>query len=104
MVSIANTIDLLSEIERDFQGNGTTTIGKDNQGNKKIIASPLVPMGNTTLNTSNQQLKNLQLDPSSRLMLTSSVLNDVNMFETDFDSIEDDEDIQSIIAKAVGGK
>ncbi len=104
LVSIANTIDLLSEIERDLQETGTTTIGKDNQGNTKVIASPLVPMRNTTQRTLAQQLKELQLDPASRQLLTDSVLNDVNMFETDFDSIEDDEDIQNIIARAVGGK
>jgi phage terminase small subunit len=103
LVSIANTIDLLSEIERDLQETGTTTIGKDNQGNQKVVASPLVPMRNTTLNTLNQQLKNLQLDPASRQLLTSSVLNDVNMFEIDFDSIDNDEDIQSILSKAISG-
>jgi len=104
LVSIANTIDLLSEIESELQEHGTTTIGKDNTGTKKVIASPLVPMRNTTLNTLNQQLKNLQLDPASRQLLTNSVLNDVNMFEADFDAIENDDDIQNLIARAIGGK
>ncbi|WP_057912762.1 P27 family phage terminase small subunit [Peribacillus muralis] len=103
LVSLSNTIDLLSEIERDLQENGTTTIGKDNTGMKKVIVSPLVTVRNTTQRGLSQQLKDLQLDPASRQLLTSSVLNDVNMFEMDFDSIEEDEDIQSIIAKAVSG-
>lgn len=103
LVSIANTIDLLSEVERDLQEHGTTTIGKDNQGMKKVVVSPLVAVRNTTLNTLNQQLKNLQLDPASRQLLTSSILNDVNMFDFDIDSIKEEEGIQSIIAKAVSG-
>ncbi|MFJ7678273.1 P27 family phage terminase small subunit [Peribacillus sp. NPDC097198] len=104
LVSIANSIDLLSDVERDLQQYGTTTIGKDNQGTKKVVVSPLIAVRNTTLNTLNQQLKNLQLDPTSRQLLSNSILNDVNMFEADFDAIEGDEDIQRIIAKAVGGK
>ncbi len=103
LVSIANTIDLVSEVERDLQQYGTTTIGKDKDGTPKVIVSPLVAVRNTTLNTLQSQLKNLQLDPQSRQLLTSSVLNDVNMFEFDFDSIEEDEDIQDIIAKAIAG-
>jgi phage terminase small subunit len=102
LVSLANTIDLLSEVERDLQQYGTTTIGKDKDGMKKLIASPLVPMRNTTLSTLNQQLKQLQLDPQSRQLLTSSVLNDVNMFEFDLDSLEEDKDIQALILKAIG--
>ncbi|WP_066256768.1 P27 family phage terminase small subunit [Neobacillus drentensis] len=102
LVSLANTIDLLSEVERDLQKYGTTTIGKDKDGMKKVIASPLVSMRNTTLSTLNQQLKQLQLDPQTRQLLTSSVLNDVNMFEFDVDSLEEDKDIQALILKAIG--
>lgn len=102
LVSIGNTMDLLSEVERDLQEHGTTTIGKDNQGMRKVVVSPLVAVRNTTLKVLNQQLKNLQLDPASRQLLTSSILNDVNMFDFDIDSIEEDEDIQAIISKAIG--
>lgn len=90
LVELANTIDLLMEIEKELKEYGISQVITTREGGKKIVASPHIQMRSTTLNQLQTQLKNLQLTPEARQLLTESVLNDADMAHL---STEDDDEL-----------
>lgn len=97
LVSIANTIDLLSEVERDLQKYGTAQKIVTRENFEKFIPTPYVQMRSQTINLLQSQLKQLQLDPQSRQLLTNAVLNDVSMIQEGID--EDDDLFNTILGR-----
>lgn len=99
LVSISNTIDLINEIERDLKQYGTAQVIMTREGYTKHIPTPYAQMRSTNINLLQSQLKQLQLDPQSRQLLTSAVLNDVNMIDS---WVEDDNDLVNSILERIG--
>lgn len=79
LAGLANTLDLLMEIERELQKYGISQVITTREGASKIVPSPYIQMRNTTLNQYHSQLKALQLTPEARQMLSENVLNDADM-------------------------
>ncbi|MDA2421395.1 P27 family phage terminase small subunit [Bacillus cereus] len=78
LISIANTFDLLNESEKIIAQDGMQQRLETREGAIKTIPNPMLQQRNTLLNTLNTQLKNLQLDPSSRKELVEVVSNDIS--------------------------
>lgn len=78
LVSIANTFDLLNESEKIIAQDGMQQRLETREGAIKTIPNPMLQQRNTLLNTLNNQLKNLQLDPASRRELIEVVSNDIS--------------------------
>lgn len=97
LVSIANTIDLINEIEYNIQKHGTYQVIDTRDGGKKISEIPFVRMRTTNINLLQSQLKDLQLDPANRALLTESVLGDASMI------VGEEESDEIMIDKLLGG-
>ena len=97
LLELANTIDLLMEIEKELKEHGISQVSISRDGSSRIVASPHIQMRNTTLNQLQTQLKNLQLTPEARQLLTESVLNDADMAHLSTE--DDDELIKSIMER-----
>lgn len=91
LVEVANTMDLLNEVEKVIKRDGITQELITREGAKKIIPSPFLQQRNTLLNTLKSQLIELQLDPASRNDLMIAVSNDISNLSLD------DEDLTSIV-------
>ncbi|OZT10642.1 hypothetical protein CHN50_20970 [Priestia aryabhattai] len=78
LVSLANTFDLLNESEKIIAKDGLQQILVTREGATKIIPNPMLQQRNTLITTLSNQLKSLQLDPSSRQALIEAVSNDIN--------------------------
>ncbi|KAB2489978.1 P27 family phage terminase small subunit [Priestia endophytica] len=81
LVSLANTFDLLNEAEKVISRDGLQQVLITREGATKIIPNPMISQRNTLLNTLNTQLKNLQLDPTSRRELIGKVSNELSNLE-----------------------
>jgi phage terminase small subunit len=93
LVSIANTFDLLNESEKIIAQDGMQQRLETREGTIKTIPNPMLQQRNTLLNTLNTQLKNLQLDPSSRRELIEVVSNDISNIRLN----EDDDNLISLL-------
>lgn len=78
LVSLSNTFDLLNEAEKIIAKDGLQQILITREGATKIIPNPMLQQRNTLITTLSNQLKSLQLDPSSRQALIEAVSNDIN--------------------------
>ncbi|WDM33688.1 P27 family phage terminase small subunit [Priestia megaterium] len=78
LISLTNTFDLLNEAEKIIAKDGLQQILLTREGATKIIPNPMLQQRNTLITTLSNQLKNLQLDPSSRQALIETVSNDIN--------------------------
>ena len=83
LVSIANTFDLLNESEILIKRDGMQQELVTREGAIKTIPNPMLAQRNTLIATLNTQLKNLQLDPSSRRELIEVVSNDISNIKLD---------------------
>lgn len=90
LLELANTIDLLMEIEKELKEHGISQVSISRDGSSRIVASPHIQMRNTTLNQLQTQLKNLQLTPEARQLLTENILQDASMAHL---SAEDDDEL-----------
>lgn len=88
LISIANTFDLLNESEILIRRDGMQQELETREGAIKTIPNPMLAQRNTLISTLHSQLKNLQLDPSSRRELFNVVSNDISNIQLD----EDDND------------
>ncbi len=96
LVLIANTFDLLNESEKIIAQDGMQQRLETREGAIKTIPNPMLQQRNTLLNTLNTQLKNLQLDPSSRRELIEVVSNDIS-------NIQLNEEDESLINRLLEG-
>ena len=94
LVSIANTFELLNEAEKIIAEDGMTQDLETREGAIKRIPNPMLQQRNTLINTLNSQLKNLQLDPSSRRELIEVVSNDISNMKI---SEEEDQFIENLL-------
>lgn len=94
LVSIANTFELLNNAERIIAEDGMTQDLETREGAIKRIPNPMLQQRNTLINTLNSQLKNLQLDPSSRRELIEVVSNDISNMKI---SEEEDQLIENLL-------
>lgn len=94
LVSIANTFELLNEAEKIIAQDGMTQDLETREGAIKRIPNPMLQQRNTLINTLSSQLKNLQLDPSSRRELIEVVSNDISNMKI---SDEEDQFIENLL-------
>lgn len=97
LIELANTIDLLIEIGKELKEYGISQVSTSRDGSSRVVASPHVQMRNTTLNQLQTQMKNLQLTPEARQLLTESILQNADM--ATFSDDEDDELIKNIMKR-----
>ncbi|HDR7890827.1 TPA: phage major capsid protein [Bacillus toyonensis] len=97
LISIANTFDLLNESEKIIAQDGMQQRLETREGAIKTIPNPMIQQRNTLLNTLNTQLKNLQLDPSSRRELIEVVSNDISNIRLN----EEDENLINLLLTGV---
>ncbi|MBS4194352.1 P27 family phage terminase small subunit [Lederbergia citri] len=93
LVSIANTFNLLNEAEKIIARTGMTQELVTREGAVKVIPNPMLQQRNTLINTLNNQLRSLQLDPTSRRELIETVSNDISNIKFD----DDDESIIKLL-------
>ncbi|MDG0062110.1 P27 family phage terminase small subunit [Priestia sp. P5] len=91
LISLANTFDLLNEAEKIIAKDGLQQTLLTREGATKIIPNSMLQQRNTLITTLSNQLKNLQLDPSSRQALIETVSNNINHFSSNGDDLFIDE-------------